>query len=90
MSAVERGADAAPAPADTGFARSTAGLRAGVVGNSRIGALVDERGAVSWMCVPRFDGDPVFCSLLDDDSGDGRFAIENCSRRSNTSATRHG
>ena len=28
------------------------------------------------MCVPRFDGDPVFCALLDDDSDQGRFDIE--------------
>jgi len=26
--------------------------------------------------VPRFDGDPVFCALLDDDSEQGRFDIE--------------
>ncbi len=55
---------------------SRPGLQSGVVGNSRIGALIDESGVVHWMCVPRFDGDPVFCSLLDDDSDDGRFAIE--------------
>lgn len=47
-----------------------------VIGNSRIGALIDERGAVNWMCVPRFDGDPVFCSLLDPEHPGGRFAIE--------------
>ena len=68
--------DAEPASASADGARPPVGLRAGVIGNSRIGALVDERGTVSWMCVPRFDGDPVFCSLLDDDSSEGRFAIE--------------
>jgi GH15 family glucan-1,4-alpha-glucosidase len=44
-------------------ARSTKGLDLAVVGNSRIGALIDTDASVVWMCVPRFDGDPVFCSL---------------------------
>ena len=35
-----------------------------VIGNSRIGALVDTRASIVWMCVPRFTGDPVLCSLL--------------------------
>jgi GH15 family glucan-1,4-alpha-glucosidase len=47
-----------------------------VIGNSRIGALVDTSASIVWMCVPRFDGDPVFCSLLDADSRDGRFDLE--------------
>lgn len=66
----------AAGPVQPGAGRAPAGLLAGVVGNSRIAALVDERGVVSWMCVPRFDGDPVFCSLLDDGSSEGCFAIE--------------
>ena len=52
------------------------GLDLAVIGNSRIGALIDTGASVVWMCVPRFDGDPVFCSLLDADSRDGRFDIE--------------
>ncbi len=51
-------------------------LELGVIGNSRIGALIDTRASVVWMCVPRFDGDPVFCALLDDDSDQGRFDLE--------------
>ena len=47
-----------------------------VIGNSRIGALVNTQASIVWMCVPRFDGDPVFCSLMDDDSRTGRFDIE--------------
>ena len=35
-----------------------------LVGNGTIGALIDAQGAVAWCCLPRFDGDPVFCSLL--------------------------
>jgi GH15 family glucan-1,4-alpha-glucosidase len=47
-----------------------------VIGNSRIGALVNTQASIVWMCVPRLDGDPVFCALVDNDSGAGRFDIE--------------
>jgi GH15 family glucan-1,4-alpha-glucosidase len=40
-------------------------LRLGVVGNCAFSALVDERGAIVWCCLPRFDADPVFNALLD-------------------------
>ncbi len=39
-------------------------LNLGVIGNSAFGALIDREGRVVWSCMPRFDGDPVFCSLL--------------------------
>src|SRR5690606_38229160 len=29
-----------------------------------LAAIIDKRACVSWMCVPRMDGDPIFCSLL--------------------------
>ena len=51
-------------------------LELAVIGNSRIGALIDTQASIVWGCVPRFDGDPVFCSLLDDDRPQGRFDIE--------------
>ena len=54
-------------------------LELGVIGNCAFGALVDRRGDVVWCCLPRFDGDPVFCRLLDGGSGageDGAFRIE--------------
>ena len=35
-----------------------------LIGNGTIGALVDPQGEINWACFPRFDGDPVFCSLL--------------------------
>jgi GH15 family glucan-1,4-alpha-glucosidase len=35
-----------------------------VIGNCQIAALLDRRARVVWACVPRFDGDPTFCSLL--------------------------
>ena len=57
-------------------ATTSRGLDLAVIGNSRIGALIDTNASVVWMCVPRFDGDPVFCSLLDNDSREGRFDVE--------------
>lgn len=35
-----------------------------VIGNCQIAALLDRRARIVWACVPRFDGDPTFCSLL--------------------------
>ena len=58
-----------------------AGLDLGVVGNCNVAALVDSQGAIVWGCLPRFDGDPVFCSLLDGwpnarNDGRGSFRVE--------------
>ncbi len=39
-------------------------LHLGAIGNSSIGALVNDAGEIVWACLPRFDGDAVFCSLL--------------------------
>lgn len=36
-----------------------------LIGNGRIGALIDAEATVVWACFPAFDGDPVFCRLLD-------------------------
>jgi GH15 family glucan-1,4-alpha-glucosidase len=44
----------------------TATLDLWPIGNCQVSALVDRMGRFSWGCVPRVDGDPVFCSLLDD------------------------
>lgn len=41
-------------------------LNLAVIGNCSFGALVTRTGKVCWCCLPRFDADPVFCSLLDD------------------------
>jgi GH15 family glucan-1,4-alpha-glucosidase len=41
-----------------------ASLELGAIGNSSIAALVSEHGEICWACMPRFDDDPVFCSLL--------------------------
>lgn len=40
-------------------------LELGVVGNCGIAALIDRDASVQWCCLPRFDGDPVFCALVD-------------------------
>lgn len=55
------------------------GLDLGLIGNCSIGALIDKKASIVWCCLPRFDGDPVFHSLLAGDgnpSGQGMFAIE--------------
>ena len=49
-----------------------------VLGNGTIAALVDRRARIQWCCIPRFDGDPVFCNLLRDPKveSDGLWEIE--------------
>ena len=43
-----------------------------LIGNCRIGALIDSAAEIVWCCLPRFDGDPAFCSLLQEHAqGDG-------------------
>lgn len=55
----------------------TATLSLGVIGNCAASALVDRQGCIVWSCVPRFDGDPVFCALLGGERPDrGLFAID--------------
>jgi len=39
-------------------------LQLAAVGNSSYSALIDKKGEVVWSCYPRFDGDPIFCSLV--------------------------
>ena len=41
-----------------------------IIGNSHVGALVNASGDIAWACLPRFDGDPVFCALLREPIGD--------------------
>ena len=36
----------------------------GLIGNGTVGAIIDGRGRICWCCLPRFDSDPAFCSLL--------------------------
>jgi len=46
----------------------------GVIGNCQYSALVHRSGEVVWCCLPRFDSEPLFSTLLDDENG-GRFHI---------------
>lgn len=39
-------------------------LNLGVIGNCSFSALIDQQARIVWCCLPRFDGDPVFCDLL--------------------------
>lgn len=36
----------------------------GLLGDTRTAALVSSTGAIDWMCVPRFDGEPLFGRLI--------------------------
>lgn len=47
-----------------------------LIGNCTIGALVDARATINWACFPRFDGDPMFCSLLKDTDDYGFLAVD--------------
>jgi tetratricopeptide (TPR) repeat protein len=57
-----------------------ASLDLALIGNGTIGALIDPGGEISWCCFPRFDGDPMLCSLLKDRTGRrddiGFFTVE--------------
>jgi GH15 family glucan-1,4-alpha-glucosidase len=49
-----------------------------MIGNCAIAALVDDAGTMNWLCLPRFDGVPVFHALLGHGAGapgDGAFAV---------------
>jgi len=47
-----------------------------LIGNGTIAALIDARATINWACFPRFDGDPMFCSLLKVTDDSGFFAVE--------------
>jgi GH15 family glucan-1,4-alpha-glucosidase len=46
----------------------------GLIGNCQYSALVHNNGEIVWCCLPRFDSEPVFSTLLDSKDG-GRFRI---------------
>ena len=45
-----------------------------MIGDGSTAALVGRDGRVAWLCVPRFDSDPLFCSILDRERG-GSFLL---------------
>jgi GH15 family glucan-1,4-alpha-glucosidase len=46
----------------------------GLIGNCQFSALIGRSGEVVWCCLPRFDSEPVFSTLLDHSAG-GRFLV---------------
>src|SRR5216110_2821592 len=61
------------------YGSAVTSLDLALIGNGSIGALIDAQGAVVWCCFPRFDGDPVFCTLLTGEKSAnacGSFVIE--------------
>ncbi len=52
-------------------------LELGIIGNCQVAALVDRRARIVWCCLPQFDSNPAFCSLLDVDEPErGFYEIE--------------
>ena len=50
-----------------------------MIGNGTIGVLINPQGDIVWACFPRFDGDPLFCTLLQERTPEkdfGYFAVE--------------
>jgi GH15 family glucan-1,4-alpha-glucosidase len=46
----------------------------GLIGDGATAALIGRDGRVAWLCLPRFDSLPIFCSLLDAARG-GHFKV---------------
>ncbi|WP_294819154.1 glycoside hydrolase family 15 protein [uncultured Flavobacterium sp.] len=49
-------------------------LNYGIIGNCRSAALISDRGAIEWCCLPEFDSSSVFARILDDKIG-GSFGF---------------
>jgi GH15 family glucan-1,4-alpha-glucosidase len=51
-------------------------LQAGMIGNCAYSALIDRQSRITWCCLPRFDGDPVFDAILDPSENGSLWAFE--------------
>ncbi len=51
-------------------------LELSMIGNSSYAALLNQRGRIVWACMPRFDGNPVFCDLLEPEKDIGFYEVE--------------
>ena len=47
-----------------------------IIGNCTFGALIDAQASIVWACMPRFDSDPVFCSLVNGEESPRRGVYE--------------
>ena len=47
-----------------------------IIGNCTYAGLLDSRARLVWACMPRFDGNPVFCDLLQPNEPVGFYEIE--------------
>ena len=48
--------------------------RYGLIGDCGAAALVSDDGSIDWLCLPRFDSDPIFGRILDPVAG--HFAVQ--------------
>ncbi len=64
-------------------------LELGVIGNGSVAALIDRQARMVWSCLPRMDGDPVFCALLEPVADAGYFAVEVENQAASTQAYLH-
>ena len=46
----------------------------GLIGDGATAALIGRDGGIAWLCAPRFDSPPLFCSILDQLKG-GHFRV---------------
>jgi hypothetical protein len=60
----------------------------GLLGDARTAALVSEDGAIDWLCLPRFDGEPLFGRLVGGPLA-GTFRVGPAGRAAIPAAHRH-
>ena len=51
-------------------------LNLAAIGNCQVSALIDMRARCVWACLPRHDGDPIFCSLINGGVDDGYMDVD--------------